>query len=180
MSLFHCRFCDHDNPPDARFCNACGSPLYLKPCPQCEAVNDTAAPQCYQCGAALSKEDIAAETSVTGMPEFASATETTGDLGGAGRRTASGAFTERFEIEFGEFRPSLFSDTSGVATTREGATSGAAIGDHHETRTSSGAAQHRNFVTRTASTGALLLLALIVVGAGVYYAYEHSGARTKS
>src|SRR5947208_557923 len=81
MSLFHCRFCDHDNPPDARFCNACGSPLYLKPCPQCEAVNDSAAPQCYQCGTALPNEDIAAEASVTGMPEFAGATETTGDLG---------------------------------------------------------------------------------------------------
>src|SRR6266576_421074 len=126
MSLFHCRFCDHDNPLDARFCNACGSPLYLKPCPQCEAVNDSAAPQCYQCGAALPKDDAAQAASGTAVPEFANATESTGELGGAERRTASGAFTERFEIEFGEFRPSLFSDTPNVATTREGATPGAA------------------------------------------------------
>ena len=53
MSASRCRFCDHDNPDGARFCNSCGSPLYLKPCPRCEAVNDTAAEQCYECGAAL-------------------------------------------------------------------------------------------------------------------------------
>ena len=181
MSLFHCRFCDHDNPPDARFCNECGSPLYLKPCPQCEAVNDSASPQCYQCGAALPKDDATQEASIAAMPELANATENAGDRGA--ERRSVGAFAERFEIEFGEFRPSLFSDTPSDATTRVGATSGAAaIGDRREARTSSGAAQHRDSVTRTAltSTGALLVLALIVVGAGVYYAYEYSAARTKS
>ena len=181
MSLFHCRFCDHDNPSGARFCNECGSPLYLKPCPQCEAVNETAASQCYQCGAALPKQDAADEASVASMPELVGATENAGDVGGAQRRT-EGAFTERFEIEFGEFRPSLFSDTPSGAMTQGGATSGAAAtGDHHETRTSSGAAHRRDSVTRTAltSTGALLVLALIVVGAAAYYAYQYSTAPTK-
>ena len=182
MSLFHCRFCDHDNPPDARFCNACGSPLYLKPCPQCEAVNDSAALQCYQCGAALTKDDAAQAASGTVVPEFANATESAGEPGGAEHRTASGAFTERFEVEFGEFRPSLFSDTATATTTPVGATSGKAAGDHREMRTSSGVAHHRESVARTTltSTGALLVLALIVVGAGAYYAYQHSDRPTKS
>lgn len=47
-----CPFCDHRNPGDARFCNACASPLHLKPCKQCDAVNDEAATNCYKCGAA--------------------------------------------------------------------------------------------------------------------------------
>src|SRR5438105_5946319 len=182
MSLFHCRFCDHANPAGARFCNECGSPLYLKPCPQCEAVNDGAASQCFQCGAALPKDDATPEPSVAAMPEFANATANCGDVGGAEHRNAPGAFTERFEIEFGEFRPSLFSDKPIVATTPGGATSDAAISaDLRETRMSPGAAHHGS-VTRSAltSTGALLVLALIVVGAAAYYMYEHSAALTKS
>lgn len=47
-----CPFCDHRNPGDARFCNACASPLHLKPCKQCDAVNDEPATNCYKCGAA--------------------------------------------------------------------------------------------------------------------------------
>src|SRR5438874_6109514 len=66
MSPSRCRFCDHGNPEGARFCNACGSPLHLKPCPQCEAVNDTAAAQCYECGAVL--ETNAPAEAVTAIP----------------------------------------------------------------------------------------------------------------
>lgn len=47
-----CSFCDHRNPGDARYCNACASPLNLKPCKQCDAVNERAAKNCYKCGAA--------------------------------------------------------------------------------------------------------------------------------
>ena len=47
-----CAFCDHRNPPGAKFCNACASPLHLKPCKECDAVNDEAATNCYKCGAA--------------------------------------------------------------------------------------------------------------------------------
>src|SRR6266853_2472247 len=46
-----CPFCDHRNPVGAEFCNDCGSPLHLKPCNQCDAVNQQAATNCYKCGA---------------------------------------------------------------------------------------------------------------------------------
>src|SRR2546430_17664144 len=46
-----CAFCDHHNPAGANFCNDCGSPLHLKPCNQCDAVNHEAATNCYKCGA---------------------------------------------------------------------------------------------------------------------------------
>jgi ribosomal protein L40E len=52
MFPHQCLFCDHVNPVGAKFCNDCGSPLHLKPCKQCEAINDHAAENCYQCGAA--------------------------------------------------------------------------------------------------------------------------------
>src|SRR5258706_7423734 len=45
-----CFFCDHINPAGATFCNDCGSPLHLKPCKHCEAINDQAAKNCYKCG----------------------------------------------------------------------------------------------------------------------------------
>src|SRR5690348_9423062 len=47
-----CAFCDHRNPHDARFCNDCASPLHLKPCKACDAVNADTAMRCHQCGAA--------------------------------------------------------------------------------------------------------------------------------
>jgi len=50
MSDTRCLFCTHDNPVGSRFCNDCGSPLHLKPCPQCEAVSDFEAGACHQCG----------------------------------------------------------------------------------------------------------------------------------
>jgi Double zinc ribbon len=56
MFGFSCHFCGHDNPGGSRFCNYCGSPLHLKACPQCEAVNDRAADHCSQCQAAFGLE----------------------------------------------------------------------------------------------------------------------------
>jgi hypothetical protein len=50
MSQSRCPFCTHDNPVRSRFCNECGSPLHLRPCPQCEAVSDGSARACRQCG----------------------------------------------------------------------------------------------------------------------------------
>ena len=47
-----CAFCDHRNPAGAKFCNDCASPLHLKPCNQCDAVNHQTATNCYKCGAA--------------------------------------------------------------------------------------------------------------------------------
>jgi hypothetical protein len=47
-----CPFCDHRNPAGAKFCNECASPLHLKPCKRCDAVNHASATACYKCGAA--------------------------------------------------------------------------------------------------------------------------------
>jgi len=47
-----CIFCAHVNPAGAKFCNDCGSPLHLKPCRQCDAINDRDARRCYNCGIA--------------------------------------------------------------------------------------------------------------------------------
>jgi ribosomal protein L40E len=47
-----CAFCDHRNPAGAKFCNDCASPLHLKPCSQCDAVNHQTTTNCYKCGAA--------------------------------------------------------------------------------------------------------------------------------
>jgi hypothetical protein len=184
MSLFHCPFCEHDNPAGARFCNECGSPLYLKPCPQCEAVNDSAALQCFQCRATLPKDDAEREATVAAMPELSSATESAGQLGGTGRPNAPGAFTERFEIEFGEFRPSLFDNSPAAPVASERAVSDApAAGDLRQGVPAASAAAHhyRDSVSRTglAPMAALLVLALVIVGAAVYYVYEHSAADTK-
>jgi hypothetical protein len=48
-----CAFCHHHNPAGAKFCNDCASPLQLKPCNQCDAINDLAATRCHNCGAAF-------------------------------------------------------------------------------------------------------------------------------
>jgi len=50
---YQCPFCERVNPSDAKFCNACGAPLHLRPCPECGAVNDAAATTCHQCAASL-------------------------------------------------------------------------------------------------------------------------------
>ena len=57
MPSLSCRFCRHANPPGAKFCNECGSPLHLRPCSHCEAVTDASAGTCHQCGAAFDAED---------------------------------------------------------------------------------------------------------------------------
>ena len=62
-----CPFCDHRNPVGAKFCNDCGSPLDLKPCNQCSAVNHLAATNCYQCGAECSALFTRSETT-PGLP----------------------------------------------------------------------------------------------------------------
>lgn len=49
MFLNTCPFCEHGNPTDSKFCNACGGALHLLPCPRCGAVNDVTAAACYQC-----------------------------------------------------------------------------------------------------------------------------------
>ena len=60
-----CHFCAHDNPAGSKYCNDCGSPLDLKPCPGCEAMNHVSAERCYQCGASF-PADYALEAAEVG------------------------------------------------------------------------------------------------------------------
>jgi hypothetical protein len=46
-----CLFCSHFNPAGTRFCNDCGSPLNLRPCPQCGAIDNRTEKKCYKCSA---------------------------------------------------------------------------------------------------------------------------------
>ena len=43
-----CTRCQHDNPPDAKFCNGCGTRLEM-PCPQCQYSNPPGSRFCAQC-----------------------------------------------------------------------------------------------------------------------------------
>lgn len=56
MVTLLCFCCDHRNPAGAKFCNACGAPLHLKPCKHCEAINARAAAHCHQCGETFALE----------------------------------------------------------------------------------------------------------------------------
>src|SRR4030095_15361518 len=49
MAFTKCRYCEHRNPPDAKYCNACGATLTLAPCPRCGAAFEVTATSCYQC-----------------------------------------------------------------------------------------------------------------------------------
>lgn len=53
MRAADCSFCQHTNPPGSKFCNVCGAPLYLVPCPHCGAVNEFTASACHQCAGKL-------------------------------------------------------------------------------------------------------------------------------
>jgi len=69
MSSPECKFCGHDNPASAKYCNECAAPLHLKPCNECEAVNDRAATRCYKCGADLQERALVEETLETGRQQ---------------------------------------------------------------------------------------------------------------
>ena len=75
-----CLFCDHRNPPGAKFCNDCASPLHLKPCNQCNGVNDKAATHCCKCGAAYPASSSTSEAMQALSPaDLAPARAATGD-----------------------------------------------------------------------------------------------------
>ena len=77
MYPLRCCFCDHGNPDGAKFCNNCGSPLQLKPCPVCDAINELSAERCHHCNS-----EFAAGTTVTEGDPAASSTrvsDTPGD-----------------------------------------------------------------------------------------------------
>ena len=53
MRAADCSFCQHANPPEAKFCNAGGGPLNLVSCPHCGAVNEIGAIGCHRCAGKL-------------------------------------------------------------------------------------------------------------------------------
>ena len=63
MTSSTCCFCTHLNPARAKFCNECASPMHLKPCRLCDAVNARDAQACYRCEAALPEAPGTAESS---------------------------------------------------------------------------------------------------------------------
>src|SRR5262245_62042896 len=48
-----CSFCQHSNPLNSKFCNACGAPLYVVACAQCGALNEVTASACHRCAGKL-------------------------------------------------------------------------------------------------------------------------------
>jgi ribosomal protein L40E len=56
-----CPFCAHTNPSGAKFCNECGAPLHLRPCNQCDAINNQVAKNCHKCGMAFAMPYTAPE-----------------------------------------------------------------------------------------------------------------------
>ena len=60
MLTLQCLWCRHRNPAGEDVCNACGTPLYLKPCTHCDAANQRAAAHCRNCGEAFSFDFVAA------------------------------------------------------------------------------------------------------------------------
>src|SRR5687767_10111908 len=73
MSASTCAFCLHENPAGAKYCNDCSSPLALKPCRACDAVNTRTASACHRCRTAFAVEapqaDVSTETLVAQADE---------------------------------------------------------------------------------------------------------------
>jgi hypothetical protein len=76
-----CPFCNHANPAGAKYCNDCGSPLHLKPCNHCEAINDEVASNCYKCGAEFPVLSTAPAASALPALNTTAASATLSDMG---------------------------------------------------------------------------------------------------
>ena len=78
MAHSRCRFCDYSGAPSPgapEFCKACGSPFRLAPCPNCAAVNELTAAECYKCHCklAFAADPVEPEVIPAGLVESASA-----------------------------------------------------------------------------------------------------------
>lgn len=63
-----CPACEGENPPQARFCLACGTPLVMR-CPACDTINARTRTSCHHCHAALGvpvADEAVASVSVSG------------------------------------------------------------------------------------------------------------------
>jgi hypothetical protein len=80
MSSVSCHFCAQRNPAESKFCNQCGSPLDLKPCAKCEAMNHIAVDRCYQCGTPFAIDENR-EFAEAGAGNAAAARSGAGEIG---------------------------------------------------------------------------------------------------
>ena len=182
MLFPQCPFCNHANPAGAKYCNDCGSPLHLKPCDQCEAINDLVASDCYSCGTefpvasaapeaallspALNTTAASATLSDTGLgraPPFESLAESHDvPLRRPGDETAGGARDYTVEVVAREPRSldggvaSLFSAAQQVVPMRD-----------------LGFAPRRRPLPRLALAVVLPAALLTAVGVSAYYVYRH-------
>lgn len=168
MSTLSCRFCTHRNPSGAKFCNDCGSPLALKPCPKCEAITDVGEERCHQCGAPFDADPVAGSSMEPASPE-----QRTADLAehfAAGDLTQENmhipeSLADRLDGS-GMPRSSDEPAAPGVATSIAGYASGAEPDDAQDAR--------RNRAVATRRRGfrpAALAAALIAIGVAGYFTY---------
>jgi len=88
-----CFACQHANPPDAKFCNECGCPCSLKPCPQCDAINDAGADQCQRCGVNFRDASLRATAEFEVVRATESSREEVVKAGKAGERFTTDALS---------------------------------------------------------------------------------------
>ena len=198
MSKVSCSFCTHANPSEAKFCNECGSPLGLKPCPSCEAVNEMAAERCHQCGAAFEalSEAPPVEAHASAMEQswaqgaggvFASASplvDAASPVGGvealaADESIAAAPFADAAQdapIHIPEsLADRLERDVGAHADGRIEPRIARSEGHHaHEAETASPVAWNTHMSPRSRAWRAPVVLAVLVAIAGAgYYAYKH-------
>jgi double zinc ribbon protein len=182
--LPQCPFCNHANPAGAKYCNKCGSPLHLKPCNQCETINDRVASNCYSCGTAFPVLSTTPEAaSVSPALSTTAASATLSDTGfERGRAPPLEPLAESHDIPLrrpdnetvGEARDYTIevvareprSFDGGVASLFSAAQQ---VAPSHEL----GAAARRRPLPRLALAVVLPAILLTAVGVSAYYVYRH-------
>jgi hypothetical protein len=201
-----CPFCDHVNPAGAKFCTDCGSPLRVKQCSRCKALNDPIARICSKCSAQFPSEagQTASAQGITaaspafseGLPfrldfdlnEFTKPAPSAANVTAAA--PASVASESAFEIASSTApqlaRPAAAIELDQVDPVREPRSLGTAVTSPLT------AAQRvtanvplRNLAatelrpkSRAALAVSLPLVALGAIGIFAYYLYSHSGQRS--
>jgi hypothetical protein len=186
MASSRCRFCGHDNPGGAKFCNDCGSPLHLKPCPQCEAINNQVADHCYQCGFSLAgvATDTASVESASAVLDSPSSprppTAGPGDIPEEFLADPFDVVMERMDRARRDAESGNVGVQGGEMAGTDANAKAKADAEYRNTPDPIPvlSADRRDFVTRSsASMGSVLAVALLAIAiGGGYYAYRHEVA----
>jgi hypothetical protein len=194
MSASSCHFCANTNPSGAKFCNECGSPLHLKPCPRCEAITDATVTNCYQCGAPFdaSYDTEAGATFVSprdteGCETFFPPHDTRTRVSSTSPPSADAMELDALDVEGVHHPDSLASclDPDGRVdrpSERSDATLGARDGSAHDPAseyTTRAAAKRSPARAKSYRRVAALLIAPVVVAAGLAY-YRHLSVTSPS